>query len=543
MASDPSGPSSGTAQRVGTARRNTLLRTVLFLSAYQVTVGMYQSWDEGMEPSYLFSLGISMPMIALNQSIAFIPFALRLVFARLSDVFNPLGLGHRRPFCVLGLFISGLCFLLLTLSPPSGRLFPLYITTLVLRNIGIAIADGATDGFSVDAGLEDNSGGVQACMMIGKMGGLIISSAIGGPLAAVSYPACLTFLGLSTLAFIPINCLVQEEDAGWDESTPPPPREGLPPPPALPEVEAKVVVPAPPPPTSPPALHAPAHRPHSETDEEQAGLVDNTSVITGEDDNDMDELTGKVAGVPTPTSGDTTAAPPPQPAPPARTPWQVLLAQLREPAVIGLVVFTFVTQLGAFLASFPVVMYLETQANPFDVTEIGWLTVVGGVGYAAFSVLMGLLFDRSRDKRPVLAACGALMGCSYLLFAAADGSGSASLFTVYFIVAGGMGALFTVTCSMVRLLAHPIAGASLFGVVLGCLNLGAVLGTMCAGGVAEALGDAACFWIGGLITLAGLSAVPWIVAPHAPPRELEAIGGIELTAVHTLEESQRAVPS
>jgi hypothetical protein len=82
---------------------------------------------------------------------------------------------------------------------------------MMTRNGAVALADGATEGLSVDANVEEISGKLQAWMMVGRMIGMMVGSAAGGPIAAQSYQNCMLFLGFSMIAFIPINFVIKEE--------------------------------------------------------------------------------------------------------------------------------------------------------------------------------------------------------------------------------------------------------------------------------------------------------------------------------------------
>ena len=87
-----------------------------------------------------------------------------MIFSFISDKYNFFGMGWRRPYCLIGLLITAGCFLLLTTFSPADY-FPLYVFVMVTRNCAIALADGATEGLSVDAGIEESSGAVQAWMV------------------------------------------------------------------------------------------------------------------------------------------------------------------------------------------------------------------------------------------------------------------------------------------------------------------------------------------------------------------------------------------
>lgn len=164
-------------------------------------------------------------------------------------------------------------------------------------------------------------------------------------------------------------------------------------------------------------------------------------------------------------------------------------------------------------------VWSESKHN-MDIQDIGWLTVSSAIGNMCFSVpmgecsararacelphmyahdssndrtpqpptliqhpflpplpappLAGYLFDRVHNKQALLYASSLLAGAAYFTFPAAQGK--YAVFAAQALIAGGTGALYTVQCSIVRLVADERVGASMFAAVLGAMNLAAFLG-------------------------------------------------------------------
>lgn len=145
--------------------------------------------------------------------------------------YNFFGLGWRRPYVVIGLAVEAACFFVLTTFSPKEHFFA-YVCVMVIRNCAIALADGGAEGLSVDAGVEESSGSLQAwssefsplgvaseaarphapaaTAVCGRMLGMMLSAAAGGPIAQDSgYQRCMVFLGAFILLFLPISFFVK----------------------------------------------------------------------------------------------------------------------------------------------------------------------------------------------------------------------------------------------------------------------------------------------------------------------------------------------
>src|SRR5208282_3622560 len=83
------------------------------------------------------------------QSLALLPFILKFLGGPLSDRFNLLGFGHRKPYIMIGLVVQSLGLLGLSLMHPAGNLAG--FTALALLTVaGLALYDTCCDGMVID---------------------------------------------------------------------------------------------------------------------------------------------------------------------------------------------------------------------------------------------------------------------------------------------------------------------------------------------------------------------------------------------------------
>jgi MFS family permease len=453
---------------------NSTRRLFIYFAAYQFTVGLFEAWDEGFEPSYLDANDLSMTMLSVSQGVAFLPWALKAGPSMLSDKFP----NRRRIFCAFGLLVSGICFLILTLFSPANTFFPLYVTIMCIRNVAIALADGATEGLSVDAQIDEISGSLQSWMMVGRMSGMMFGSVVGGYLAAISYQTCMIFLGFSMMAFMPINLFIKEERQAVSASG-----KYL----AV-GVEADSVVNI------------------SSADVDSADIVKGSgdpqtmdSSPDPVDESDVEKLLAKQPVAAKIADAGEKA--------PEISELQVLWGQIKERPIMCFILYTFVTNLGTFIASFPIVVWLQ-EVHDFTIEEIGWLTLMGAFGNMIVSVPTGYFFDWVKNKRITLYFAALLAGGTYFTFLIAQGK--VALFLAQLVIAGGTGALYTVQCSMIRVVADERIGASMFGVVLGAMNLAAFIGTFAAGPISDNIDMDKCYLVGGIFSILGCVFVPFI---------------------------------
>lgn len=135
---------------------------------------------------------------------------MKFVWAIPSDSYDFFGFGHRRPYVVLGLLLAACSFAAMILFDPGHYLWA-YMLCMILRNIGVAIADCAVDGLSVDCDMDTEAGAIQGWMSLGRTGGTVLAAMVSGGLATQSYQ--LAVLASAAFCFIPLpaNLFIKEE--------------------------------------------------------------------------------------------------------------------------------------------------------------------------------------------------------------------------------------------------------------------------------------------------------------------------------------------
>ena len=184
---------------------NSLRGLLVFGALYCATQGALDSYDEAYELPYLSYNCVTVANIAIAQTLGVLPMIIKGALCVPSDV-----LRIRKPFVAAGLVLSGVVFFAQsTFSPLSG--FAFYVLCLILRNTGAAIADGASDALTIDAGIDELSGTLSAWQGVGRMAGLIVSTAVGAQIAQRTFAGLFMFLGAWMLASAPVAAMVKEE--------------------------------------------------------------------------------------------------------------------------------------------------------------------------------------------------------------------------------------------------------------------------------------------------------------------------------------------
>ena len=87
---------------------NKFSRYTMFGSLY-FSQGTILSYFTALNALYFLSKGLSMADVGVFAAIALIPFIIKIFLGMLSDRVNLFGLGHRKPYILLGLTIQVLC--------------------------------------------------------------------------------------------------------------------------------------------------------------------------------------------------------------------------------------------------------------------------------------------------------------------------------------------------------------------------------------------------------------------------------------------------
>jgi PAT family beta-lactamase induction signal transducer AmpG len=144
----------------------------LFGSLYAIQ-GIVISYFFNFNQEYMARAGVSASAIGTVRSLALLPLVLRFLGGPLSDKINLLGLGHRRPFIMLGLLMQGIGLFGLSRVNPGSHLAG-FGAMAVLAVLGLALYDTATDGMILDSTTAEDrpriQGGLIATRFFSAMG-------------------------------------------------------------------------------------------------------------------------------------------------------------------------------------------------------------------------------------------------------------------------------------------------------------------------------------------------------------------------------------
>jgi PAT family beta-lactamase induction signal transducer AmpG len=176
------------------------LRFSLFGMLY-FTQGTVLGYFASLNALYLLSDGLDMADVGIFSSIALIPFMIKILFGILSDRYNFFGLGHRKPYIVIGLLVQFICLLVVPFIRPGQQYWTFVALAFVLQ-MGMAFYDTCTDGLALDITPEDEKGLLQGFMVGGRSIGVIVAASVAGVIAESSWPGVFYFLaGLTLLPF------------------------------------------------------------------------------------------------------------------------------------------------------------------------------------------------------------------------------------------------------------------------------------------------------------------------------------------------------
>ena len=185
------------------------LRYLLFGSLY-LTQGTILGYFNSLNALYLLSNGLTMTDIGIFSAIALIPFVIKIFLGILSDKVNLFGLGHRKPYIVLGLVIQTLCLIFIPFVNPAENYW-LFVGIAFTLQLGMAWYDTCTDGLALDSSTEEEESTIQSFMVGGRAIGVIVASLVTGYLAQnVSWDSVFWTLAILTLIPFILLPLVKE---------------------------------------------------------------------------------------------------------------------------------------------------------------------------------------------------------------------------------------------------------------------------------------------------------------------------------------------
>lgn len=181
--------------------RNIPLRYFAFALLY-FAEGAILSYFTSLNAIYLRSFHLTMSQVGLFSAIAVIPMILKVFIGMLSDRVSLFGMGHRKPYIVIGLLMQTAGILVFPYLHPVHS-FGWMVLTGFLVVSGMAIYDTCTDGFALDTTPREDEGRVQGIMVAGRASGVVL---IAGLLGIISSQANWTwvFLVLASMSLLPL---------------------------------------------------------------------------------------------------------------------------------------------------------------------------------------------------------------------------------------------------------------------------------------------------------------------------------------------------
>lgn len=142
------------------------LYLALFASLYAlqgVTVAYLLNYNK----KYMIDAGVDERIVARVQSAVLMTLVFKFLLGPLSDRVNLFGLGHRRPYIMLGLVLQSAALVGLGLIHPARHLGA-YALMAVASVAGLALFDTCCDGMVVDVTPPDDRSRVQGTLMVSR---------------------------------------------------------------------------------------------------------------------------------------------------------------------------------------------------------------------------------------------------------------------------------------------------------------------------------------------------------------------------------------
>lgn len=174
------------------------------------TQGIIMSYFTSLNALYFLDNGLTMTDAGIFAAIALLPFVIKIFLGMLSDRVNLFGIGHRKPYILIGLIVQIICLLLV----PGINLATQYwwfVFIAFMLQMGMALYDTCTDGLALDTTPEAEQGTLQGIMVGGRAFGVVVTASLLGLLADVAgWPWVFYALAILTLFAFPLILGVRE---------------------------------------------------------------------------------------------------------------------------------------------------------------------------------------------------------------------------------------------------------------------------------------------------------------------------------------------
>ena len=180
-------------------------RYLLFALLY-FAEGAVLSYFTALNAIYLRSFGLTMTQVGIFSAFAISPMVLKVFFGMLSDRVNFFGLGHRKPYIIIGLIMQAAGILVFPYIHPCHSFILLTITGFLVVS-GMALYDTSTDGLALDTTPPEEEGRVQGIMVAGRAVGVVVISIT---LGLISQHTGWTpvFIALAIMTLIPLPLVI-----------------------------------------------------------------------------------------------------------------------------------------------------------------------------------------------------------------------------------------------------------------------------------------------------------------------------------------------
>ncbi len=187
------------------------LRYLLFALLY-FTQGTILSYFTALNALYFLSQGLTMTSVGIFSAIALLPFILKIFLGMLSDHVNLFGMGHRKPYILIGLAVQLACLIVVPfIDLKTGPGYWSFVLLAFVLQMGMALYDTCTDGLALDTTPLEEQGTIQGFMVGGRAVGVIaIASLVGWLAQNVSWMAVFWLLAVLTLLPLPLVLSLRE---------------------------------------------------------------------------------------------------------------------------------------------------------------------------------------------------------------------------------------------------------------------------------------------------------------------------------------------
>lgn len=191
--------------------RSKLLNYLMFGALY-FTQGTILAYFLSINALYFLENGLTGMNLGIFGTIAMIPFVIKIFYGMLSDRVSLFGMGHRKPYILIGLAIQIACLFAVPFIDLSSQ-FWLFVGAAFLLQMGMALYDTCTDGLALDTVPKEEEGTIQAIMVGGRALGLVLTAPLVGVLAEYAgWQWVFWVMAITTLIPIPLVLGIKESE-------------------------------------------------------------------------------------------------------------------------------------------------------------------------------------------------------------------------------------------------------------------------------------------------------------------------------------------